>query len=94
MPAFDEYMIGYKERSDVLDLKYKELANAGGMLSPTIVVEGKVTGIWRRTIKNNKVMVEIFPFKSLNKKQYNNIIIAAEQYGRFINKAVNLKLKK
>jgi hypothetical protein len=94
LPAFDEYLVCYKDRSDVLDIKHKKHANAGGMLSPTIVVNGKVTGTWRRMIKNNKVLIEIFPFTSLNKKQHNKIIIAAEQYGRFINKTVILKLRK
>jgi hypothetical protein len=94
LPAFDEYLVGYKTRSDVLKPEYKKFANAGGMLSPTIINHGKVSGTWRRSIKSEKVIVELFPFAALSKTYYKNVLNAAELYGRFINKKIFIKLRK
>ena len=94
LPAFDEYLVGYKVRSDVLDPKHKNNANAGGMLSPTIIIDGQVAGTWRKSIKNDRVIVELSQFKILSKTLFEEVVKAVEQYGRFINKKVTVKMRK
>jgi hypothetical protein len=60
LPAFDEYLVGYSDRSAVLDPAAAKSVNAGGgMPSPVIVIDGQVAGTWKRTL--NKGRVEVTP---------------------------------
>jgi hypothetical protein len=56
LPAFDEYTVAYKDRSDVLDPAYNKRSANG--LKPVIVINGRIAGTWRRVIQKEKVLVE------------------------------------
>jgi len=53
LPGFDEYLLGYSDRSAVLDPADAQRICPGGngMFSPTMVIDGHVTGTWKRTFK-------------------------------------------
>ena len=59
LPAFDEFIISYKDRRAALPFEnhIKAVSN-NGIFRPVIVVNGQVVGIWKRTTKKDKVMVE------------------------------------
>ena len=86
LPAFDEYMISYKDRSSSLDPSMGTTAVTGnGIFRPIIVVNGKVTGIWKRTIKKDTVLIETQFFKDIGKSKKQDIFKAAQQYGDFLS---------
>lgn len=59
LPAFDEYLIGYKDRTDVLAHAYRERAfNAYGTFRPVVLHNGRIVGRWSR--KGTQVDVEPF----------------------------------
>lgn len=89
LPGFDEYMLGYKDRSAVLDAIHAQKIVPGnnGMFSPTLVIDGKVTGTWKRAFKKDTVVMTISPFTSLSQAQSCAISAFAERYGRFIGKS-------
>src|SRR5206468_11757907 len=65
LPDFDEYLVGYRDRSAAMDAKYiKQIIGAAGngIFSPVIVINGKVAGTWKRTLKKDTVVVEFNPF--------------------------------
>jgi Winged helix DNA-binding domain len=50
VPAFDEYLLGWKDRSFALPAEYaKRIAPGGGIIHPAILDDGVVIGTWRRT---------------------------------------------
>jgi hypothetical protein len=60
LPAFDEFIIGYKDRCACLQTKHKSTAiGVNGMFWPVIVVNGQVIGLWKRTIAKGEVSVEL-----------------------------------
>jgi hypothetical protein len=60
LPAFDEYLIAYRDRSLCLDSIYtSRVLTTNGIFYPIIVVEGQVIGTWKRLVKKDKVLVEI-----------------------------------
>ena len=60
LPAFDEFLISYKDRSASLPFEdQKKAVSSNGIFYPIIVLNGQVIGTWKRTIRKDKVMVEI-----------------------------------
>jgi len=64
LPGFDEYLLGYQDRSAALAKEHFELVVPGGngMFMSTVVVDGEVTGLWRRTVTASGLDVTISPF--------------------------------
>jgi hypothetical protein len=87
LPAFDEFLISYRDRSAALSLVHtKKAVSDNGIFRPIIVINGQITGLWKRTIKNDNVKIETDFFQPITKT--NKILIEkeAEAFGRFLNK--------
>jgi hypothetical protein len=95
LPGFDEYMLGYKDRSAILTAEYapKIHPGANGVLNATLVVDGRIQGVWRRTLKKNSVLVSISPFGALPASQKHAAAAAAERYARFLGLSLELEWK-
>jgi hypothetical protein len=93
LPGFDEYMLGYTDRSLSLDPMFSNRIIPGnnGVFMPTIVINGKVEGTWKRTLKTNKVEIEIFPFSRLTASKIKSITKEAKKYCLFLDKPLHLK---
>jgi hypothetical protein len=74
LPGFDEYLLGYRDRSAVLML----------------VIDGRVVGTWKRTMRRTKVVVSFDPFEPLRSAQTEAAVLAAEPYGRFLGLPVEI----
>lgn len=86
LPGFDEYMLGYKDRSASLDPRHaqKICPGSNGMFSPTIVMGGRVVGTWKRSIRKKKLVIASTPFTSFSGAQRRAIFANAERYGKFM----------
>jgi Winged helix DNA-binding domain len=85
LPGFDEYILGYKDRRDVMTVEHaKRIVPGGnGIFLPMIVVDGQVVGKWKRTLKKNGVQVLLEPFleiDSLEERVRNSV----ERYCAFV----------
>jgi hypothetical protein len=85
LPSFDEYLLGYKDRTTVLEAVHAQKVTPGsnGIFYPIIVIEGRVAGTWKRTFKKDTVVIEKKPFTPLSQAQSQAITIAARRYGRY-----------
>ncbi|ANY69067.1 hypothetical protein BBD42_23220 [Paenibacillus sp. BIHB 4019] len=85
LPGFDEYILGYKERSAVLrpDIAPRIVPGNNGVFLPMIVINGQVVGTWKRTVKKNGVDVVIHPFEPLDEFK-EGIEQRAEAYAKFM----------
>jgi len=86
LPAFDEFIISYKNRNAIISPEHQTLAfSSNGIFRPLIVVDGQVIGIWKRTNKKNSTVIEPTFFKSKNisktliKKAINSYCIYLEK---------------
>jgi hypothetical protein len=58
LPAFDEYVIAYRDRTAILDkASMPRIFTINGIFNPTIVVDGRVAGTWKRILKKDSVEV-------------------------------------
>lgn len=84
LPPYDEYLLGYRDRTQVLDPTYAKRVNAGGgMPKPTIVLNGKIVGTWKRTFKNDRIQMTLDPFAKLVETERLVVERAAQRYGAF-----------
>jgi hypothetical protein len=82
LPGFDEYILGYKDRSAVLPPEFSDRIVPGnnGMFLPTLIIDGQVAGTWRRVTRTRSQTVAITPFVPLTSKQTATIDIAVRRY--------------
>ncbi len=92
LPGFDEYVLGYQDRTAVLAPEHSQAIVPGGngVFRPTIVVDGAVAGTWRRTVKAREVVVEAAPFAPLTRPLLAGLRDAVEAYGSFLGQPVRL----
>jgi hypothetical protein len=88
LPGFDEYLLGYQDRTAALAPEHAELVVPGknGLFLPTIVVDGEVVGTWRRTLSARGVTVEPSPFAGLSVRAARALGSATERYARFVGR--------
>lgn len=59
LPAFDEFLVSYKDRTAVLHPDWhREAITVNGIFKPSILVEGKIAGTWSFTNRKNKILFE------------------------------------
>lgn len=83
IPAFDEFLISYKDRSASLSPSFnKEIITNNGIFKPALLINGKVEGSWKRNFKKDKVQIELqFCHANLPKQE---ILKASTNYGNFV----------
>ncbi len=64
LPYFDPYVLSASKHSDyILDAAHKaKVYRAQGWISPVVLVNGRIEGVWEHSIKRGKVTVTITPF--------------------------------
>lgn len=89
LPAFDEFIISYKDRTASLphENHIKAVSN-NGIFRPVIVINGQVIGIWKRAIIKNNVVLETTYFQPINKAMHKFVEEAFMAYAGFLNKKV------
>jgi hypothetical protein len=94
LPGFDEYLLGYADRSAQLDPRYADRVVPGGngMFLPMAVVRGRVVGTWTRTERSRDVRVTVTPFEPLDAASVRALEAAAGRYGAFLATAVAFDL--
>ena len=71
LPAFDEYLVAYKDREQ-------------GLLGPAVIVDGRIAGTWKRTIDKAAVTIFFSPLRALKNSDLLAITNAADRYGEFV----------
>jgi len=87
LPAFDEFIISYRDRSAMIASEnHQKAISRNGLFWPVIVVNGKVEGLWKKTIKNQTVEIGTQLFRNFPSLILKNIYEQAKLYGEFLGK--------
>jgi len=92
LPAFDELILGYEDRTCSLPVEFADRVVPGGngIFLSTIVANGEVVGTWVRTQKAKEIVVAARPFKKLTAVASKGFERAAAAYGEFVGRAVRV----
>ncbi|BCU76832.1 winged helix DNA-binding domain-containing protein [Luteolibacter sp. LG18] len=92
LPGFDEFLLGYKDRSAMLAAEHagRIVPGNNGMFLPMLVVDGEVKGTWKRTLRKKSVAVDFEAFGELPGRVATDARKAAERYAEFLGLTLEL----
>jgi hypothetical protein len=92
LPGFDEYLLGYGDRSAVLAPEHADriVPGGNGLFRPTIVVDGTVVGTWSRTTRAGGTLVVPQLFDPLDTALLAGLTDAARALGLFLGQEARL----
>jgi hypothetical protein len=93
LPGFDEYLLGYADRTAQLAGEHANTVVPGGngLFMPTIVVDGEVVGIWKRDRKANLTVVTLAPVRPLTATTMRGVSAKIRRYADFAQTEVELR---
>jgi hypothetical protein len=92
-PGFDEYLLGYKDRSLMLTRGqlHAVIPGGNGVFRATVVRDGRVVGTWKRTVKPTQVVVSVQPLLPLGVRGRRRVERAFDPYATFLGLPVEVR---
>ncbi len=95
LPGFDPYLLGYRNRDLTVPGRYaKRIHPGGGVLRPTLLVDGQAAGTWKQKRRGVGLVVTVEPFESLGRKVIHALEDEVRDLGRFLEVNATLSVAK
>ena len=93
LPGFDEYLLGYKDRSLMADAEQLAAVIPGGngIFQSTIVRAGRVVATWKRSITRRGVTVTLLPLVPFSADDLRAAAAALEPYAAYLDLPLTVK---
>jgi Winged helix DNA-binding domain len=93
LPRFDNYLLGYQKRELAVQPQYAKRVNAGGgIIHPTVMVDGQVVGTWKSKRGKNHLEVIVEPFEQLAAETHQGLEAETEDIARFLDVKASLQV--
>ena len=89
LPAHDEFIVAYKDRGAVVHPGHAKYQLFG--LGPSVLVDGRTAGTWKRTLTKDSVVVSVKPFGELSAKERAALRQAASHYADFVGLPLQMR---
>jgi hypothetical protein len=89
LPAFDNYLIGYRDRAAILDPALHQRVYRGGMVRPTVLSDGRVIGTWALERPTGRLTVS--PFDEFDARTRRAVAAEAADIGRFLDREITVR---
>jgi hypothetical protein len=68
LPHFDPYLLGHSEKSHLVSpAHYKKIYRKAGWISPVVLLNGRVIGVWSYIRKGKPLSLRVEPFEKFSK---------------------------
>jgi hypothetical protein len=93
LPGFDEYLLGYRDRSLMVDAAHLPAIVPGGngVFQATVVRGGRVVATWKRTLTKKAVVVTVQPLVTFRATDRKNAEAALEPYATFLEVPLDVR---
>ncbi len=92
LPHFDVYLLGHRSKSHLVnETYYKRVYRAAGWISPVVLINGRIAGVWSQRKRGESLHVSVEPFGRLSRSQRAAIETCAADVAEFC--AASLKLE-
>jgi len=93
VPAFDEYLLGYRGRALALDAAYaRRIQAGGGIVHPAVLLGGRIIGTWRQRRGDGRLIIAVEPFRRLSRDTRTALAAEAADVGRFLGLLARLEV--
>jgi uncharacterized protein YcaQ len=92
LPNFDSYLLAHREKDHLLSAKhYKRVYRNQGWISPVVLIDGAVAGVWSYKPQSKRLLVKIEPFRKFSKAERTGIEREAESLALFFESELELQ---
>ncbi|WP_029904608.1 winged helix DNA-binding domain-containing protein [Prevotella sp. 10(H)] len=85
LPAFDELLVSYRDRKEALSVEHhKKVITKNGIFRPAVFHNGRVIGLWKRTVGKDGMVIDTDYFSSPERSLQNLIKKASADYEIFM----------
>ena len=94
LPGFDEYMLGFKDRSLFMQREHlrEVVPGSNGVFRATIVGEGRVIATWKRElVGTSRVRVRVWPLRPMGAKRRRDVERRLVPFGTFLGRTVEVQ---
>ncbi len=93
LPIFDSYLLAHREKDHLLSAHhYKRVYRNQGWISPVVLIDGAIAGVWSHKLQGKMLLVEIEPFGKLSKAERAGIEREAECLALYFDSNLEFKL--
>jgi hypothetical protein len=93
LPRFDIYLLGYQKRDLAVPPQYAKRINAGGgIIHPTVLVDGRIVGTWKSKREKSHIEVMVEPFEQLAPEIDGGFEAEVEDIARFLGVSVRMEV--
>jgi uncharacterized protein YcaQ len=94
LPAFDPWVVGAsRTAAAVVDPRHRaRVYRPQGWMSPVVLVEGRIVGVWKHAVKARHVAVELEPFARLPAWARGELAAEAERLAAFFERDLRLSV--
>jgi uncharacterized protein YcaQ len=92
LPNFDAYLLAHREKDHLLSAQhYKRVYRNQAWISPVVLINGAIAGVWSYKPQGKRLRVEIDPFGNLKHAERAGIEREAESLAMFFERSLELK---
>lgn len=93
VPAYDPYLLGYRDRKIILsEDAVKDVYPGGGLLRPAIIIDGYIVGSWEIKRYQRCIEVRINALREIVEPVQNELRIEVQNFGKFLGMDAELIL--
>lgn len=90
LPRWDTYVLGYRSRDLMLQPAHSPRVCVGGVIKPTVCVEGSIDGSWELRRERSGWRLELLPFAGVSRAIRSAVAAEADNIATFLNSHVQV----
>jgi Winged helix DNA-binding domain len=91
LPGFDVYVAGTRPRASLVEKRFEDrVFRQAGWVSPVVLVDGMVAGVWGHERSGGRIQVTVEPFQRLSGEQRRQLGGEADRLGSFLGAAASI----
>lgn len=95
LPHFDPYLLGHADKNHLVGAQnYKRVYRNQGWISPVILLNGRIIGVWSYTRHGKQLSLEIAPFEKFPQTLHAKIAEEVASLGDFLETSWEIKFNK
>jgi hypothetical protein len=93
LPMFDNYLLGYRDRTAMLDPARHPQVYVGGIIKASVVCDGRLIGIWRLDRAARAAAVRVTPFEPFSRRHHDELDRERADLERFVGRPIALEVQ-